>query len=684
MSVKVVVLTLLVTVPLIVLLVRKWRMGSILLPGYGILSAAALLPIAYAVSTLFAANRATAVLGFNFNTDSLIVIALGFFALLSVVLSSINKSDTKSRVDTYTILVYALYAILAIFSLQIALQAMSVSLPDLIAGFKPVTSWVSISGILGLLIIIFVSNKIRNIEYKPSKLDIAIISISTLVLVVFLNITSVLFTIAIVMAVLISGLIYKKSNGINKSLVLLPAIVLVMTSFFVVDGLFLNAKVSMTLQGLTKVSFIDVRPNWAGTLGVAKGTVGAADTTAKLFGPGAGSFNKQWMLYKPSGVSNTRYWNTSFNYGIGFIPTSVITGGAIVLIAWIVFLLTLFKSLIYNRKSRLAGATAFIWLFMLFNPVDILLLVITFVVTGLFMLETIKSRTTTITKYKLRGDGTNKVVMYMVIPVIIVASIGVLATVGHRALMSAYLVSASNSMIIGNYNDAELTLNRAKSIADVAVVEQGYTRIALTRLNETLKAAEVEGVEVDKEAIQSALSNVLAHARRAIEKDPSDPLNYIALGNISEQLIGLGVEGSDESAIASYQQAAIIDPLNPSIPFALARVYMASKDFDKATKQLERAIGIKGNYVPALYQYGVIKLLEEDTEAALKTFSLVVQIDNSHANALYYVSAILAESGNLKEAIVAMERVRALNPENESVVKLIEGMQAKLADSSKE
>ena len=106
----------------------------------------------------------------------------------------------------------------------------------------------------------------------------------------------------------------------------------------------------------------------------------------------------------------------------------------------------------------------------------------------------------------------------------------------------------------------------------------------------------------------------MSHAQRAIERDPKNPVNYIVLGNISEQLIALNVKGATESALAAYTQAAILDTKNPEIPFAIARVYSATKNNEKALKALEVSLSLKPNYQPALYQYELIKLNNSGTK----------------------------------------------------------------------
>jgi hypothetical protein len=74
-----------------------------------------------------------------------------------------------------------------------------------------------------------------------------------------------------------------------------------------------------------------------------------------IFGSGPGTFVQDWSLYRPRELNNTIFWNSDFDTGIGFIPTSFITTGAVGAIAWIVFLalflMTGFRTLVIRSKE---------------------------------------------------------------------------------------------------------------------------------------------------------------------------------------------------------------------------------------------------------------------------------------------------------------------------------------------
>ncbi len=678
--IKIIIFTLAIILPLSIVIIRRLKYGSVMVPHSGILFAAILLPISYGLSAFFASDTHSAILGFNFNTDSLIVILLGFLALVLTVLLGIHKSIAQKL---YLYSMYLIAGILILFLAQILVTVLNIQSLIWINNVRIVDSWIDIAALGGSLVISFFANqKIYN-KVQSHTIWLAIVTIFIMLFLgVFTNITVVFVLLASVALVAIMLHVKTQIQSLSKSALIVPGIVLAISLLFVVDNTLLNAKISTMAQVWTKVSFIDVRPNWKGTLDVAKGAVIESDITSQLFGPGVGSFAQQWRLYKPMEVNATQFWNTTFNAAIGFIPTSIVTGGAVVLFAWMIFLLAVIWAVLRSRGSALGLAALYLWIFAIFNPIGTFVLVLAFIITGLFVADMARMRLVRVINYKLKGEDTHMLIKYAVVPLLCFASIAVMVTVIHRSVVNVYLTKASTLMIEGNMNDAEILLNKAKMFTDVALVEQGYTRIAFAQFGKLLQEISKENSDIDPEKIQAVLANVLSHAKRAIERDPKNPINYITLGAISEQLIALQIEGAAESALAAYTQAMALDPKNPSIPFAMARVYGSLEDITNATKALETSLLLKGNYVPALYQYGLLKLSQKDTKTAIQAFGTLVQINPNHANALYYLSLAFLQEGRIQDALIAMRKVSALNPENEEVKQIITALMQKSVEKS--
>lgn len=148
--VKIVVVALIIVLPLILLLVRKIRHGSMMITHSGILFASVLLPIAYALSALFAANKHTALLAFNFNTDSLVIVLLGFLSLVLTTLLSVHKGTGEKLRKA---VLYIASITLILFMAQVALQLSGIETITFLSSIQLVGSWLDIAALTGLLVI---------------------------------------------------------------------------------------------------------------------------------------------------------------------------------------------------------------------------------------------------------------------------------------------------------------------------------------------------------------------------------------------------------------------------------------------------------------------------------------------------------------------------------------------------
>jgi hypothetical protein len=161
----------------------------------------------------------------------------------------------------------------------------------------------------------------------------------------------------------------------------------VMLALFISQGSITNM-----LATSLDVSHVEVRPSWETTVAIAHQVYNANP----IFGSGPGTFVQDWSLYRPRELNNTIFWNSDFDTGIGFIPTSFITTGAVGAIAWIVFLalflMTGFRTLVIRSKedeivsflslSSFLGAL-YLWTIAIFQTPTPVLLSLAFLVTGI-------------------------------------------------------------------------------------------------------------------------------------------------------------------------------------------------------------------------------------------------------------------------------------------------------------
>ncbi|MEK7088821.1 MAG: hypothetical protein AAB913_01690, partial [Patescibacteria group bacterium] len=78
---------------------------------------------------------------------------------------------------------------------------------------------------------------------------------------------------------------------------------------------------------------IEVRPSF----GVTMSVTGKALMKNPILGVGPNKFGKVWAMYKPQVINTTQFWDTSFNFSSGLLPTFASTTGILGILSWLVF-----------------------------------------------------------------------------------------------------------------------------------------------------------------------------------------------------------------------------------------------------------------------------------------------------------------------------------------------------------
>src|SRR5262249_35057752 len=99
-----------------------------------------------------------------------------------------------------------------------------------------------------------------------------------------------------------------------------------------------GTKIAPPIATRFSISHLEVWPSASGTFELAK----TAFPKDPIFGAGPNRFRQVWRAEKPDGINATPFWNADFDYGAGYIPTSLITTGLVGFLAWLLFLALLF------------------------------------------------------------------------------------------------------------------------------------------------------------------------------------------------------------------------------------------------------------------------------------------------------------------------------------------------------
>ena len=132
----------------------------------------------------------------------------------------------------------------------------------------------------------------------------------------------------------------------------------------------------------------------------------------------------------------------------------------------------------------------------------------------------------------------------------------------------------------------------------------------------------------------------------------------------AEAQVGLGdakaAKGDNEGAIANYQKALTLDPLNARVHFSLAKIYYGEKGlYYEAVTAYKKAIELDPYFLDARMGLGEIYEEKGLYKDAIAEYKRVVESDPKHTGA-HYNLALAYEKVDVKEAVVQWERYIAL------------------------
>ncbi|HET8581240.1 MAG TPA: tetratricopeptide repeat protein [Candidatus Paceibacterota bacterium] len=477
-----------------------------------------------------------------------------------------------------------------------------------------------------------------------------------------------------------------------------------------VAGFFGGSPLAKMLPSSWQVSQTEIRPSWQGTAQIASSVYRGGEL---LFGSGPNTFNRQWALYKPSGVNETAFWNVDFTQGVGYIPTAFITVGIAGAIVWVVFLLLylvtalrlLFVRSVHDRVWRmplfaLAASSCYLWVVLAIYAPGQALIAFAFMLTGLLVAGARAAGALPTLSWEFVRSRFG--FAYIIVPAIVVIGVASASIGLSRALAADMLVNYS----ISTYNASGDITAAQSGLTEALAIEPGYDRalrgaveLNLIRFNQLAQSA--TSSDAVKSQLQDALAAAIKNGLSAVSADTSNYQNWLTLAGAYQQLAGVSVQGAYENAKKAYEKAIAADPADPQPYLALAQLAALQNDATSTRAYLTEALNKKSNYTDALYllsqvdvssgdldsafkdavsavqsdqtqpqlwfQLGAVAYAKQDYADAVTALTRAISLDANFANALYVLGLAYYQEQDATNALAAFEKVAALNPDNQSV-----------------
>ncbi len=705
-------------------IIARLKDGNITVTRNYLFLALALLPITYSLSALFSPARHLSIMGAGFEVGSLVfVVAVTIFAFFVSFFVSSKKN--------------ALYAYVA-FLIPIPLVALFQLIrlfggPDVLS-FGVLTSatstllggWSDLGIYFGAVALFsFMSLELLKIEktLRSAFISLLVVSLFFLSVINFSIVWYILAGFAIIFFVY--NFSFNKSSAhadspvhgadAKRSVPVVSFVVIIVSIIFILlKG---NIYSQLSIDTLT-INNVEVRPSWATTLTVAKD----AFIRNPVFGAGPNRFINEWLQSKPTDINNTIFWGTDFNYGIGLIPTFLITTGIVGTLGWVIFILLFlymgFRTLFTKIHDSFLGYISvssfvialYLWIFAFIYVPSPALLILTFFFTGIFMSTLIQNKFVPVRTINFIRDPRTSFISVLIFIVLLIGVLISSYSIGRKFISSVYfnkaLVAAN---VNGNIEQAEVYLIKALQVNMEDQYYRALVDVNLLKINTLLTKNDI-AQEVLQNQFTSYLAAAQSAAQAAVNRDKTDYQNWLTLGKVYESVVPLNIQGAYESAQAAYAEARKLNPKSPAILLVIARLDVAHKDIAKAKQEIGQALALKPDYTDAIYflsqiqvnegdvksaiasteaaaylnpnnsgiyfQLGLLRYDNKDFAGAAQAFNQAVTITPEYANAKYFLGISLSKTGKNAEAIKQFDDLAVSNPDNEEVALILSNLRA--------
>jgi hypothetical protein len=568
------------------------------------------------ISSILGINTTRSLIGSANELDTFSTTLAGFvFVLLTSYLSNSQKRvSTLLRVFLGSIVVTMLVQILRLaLGETLSLGILSSPVNTLVGSWSDIALLSLL--LLGSLVVVLESVRLKKWLY-------IIMSVFTLVPFLFIALSglsfdfyffsvSLLFVISILSVLIFtytyslhktksSSLVTSGEDGPKKSKLSISFVVLVFAIVFLIFG----SQISGFLSDKTGVKYVEGRPNWQATYLVAEKVI----DQKPFFGSGPNTFDIEWSLFKTPDVNNHPFWNNEFSFGVGVIPTTLVTTGIVGLILFVLFYVYVvamaFRSL-FNANQVVGNVSRIIISYgvllttfvMVFYAGGIVILFAHLLFIGLlFAINPELKRTKEIVFDKSQWVNFITTLLFIVT---IIASVYWLYVISIKFVANNYYRRA----VIQKDTSEAIAMVKKSLLFDPLepVYYQTLGELYAAKVQQMMSLSEAQIVE-RKVELNENIKNSINYLVVGENLDRNDFKLKLNTGKVLEFFGSIGLPDAYKGAIDKYMAASLNSPANP-LPFLFAsNIALIEGDSASASSYLQKAIYLKSDYtdVPGL------------------------------------------------------------------------------------
>lgn len=431
-----------------------------------------------------------------------------------------------------------------------------------------------------------------------------------------------------------------QEEGAKKHFPTFSFVVVMISLLFFMSGQYIGGILPNSL-GLSNV---EVRPSLGATMTVTGSTL----MKDPILGAGPNKFAEVWAMYKPQVINSTQFWDTSFNSGSGLLPTFASTTGSLGILAWLIFFVLFIiagaKSLFSSIKNNMSWevvtffvASLYLFVSSFFYSTGNVMFLLAFAFTGIFIGLSSSSRSNGQTTISFLDDPRKSFfsILILVVLMIVTAATG-FKYVERLASVSYFGNTLSATTILA----AENSITKALTLAQNDLYLRTYAQVYLTKINSIVSKGATSLSDADKADLQSSFDKAVNGAQSAVIYDSTNYLNYNSLGVVYNTVGLLGVKDAYTKAIEAYKTASTLNPLNPGIKLAIARVYFADGKTKEAIDSAKEALTLKPDYIEALITISQIEKSDGNTSSAISYAEQALSLAPDNKDLIDYVNSL--------------------------------------------
>jgi Flp pilus assembly protein TadD len=358
-----------------------------------------------------------------------------------------------------------------------------------------------------------------------------------------------------------------------------------------------------------------------------------------LFGTGFGEYLLAFTKFKQASINaNPTLWSVSFMRSSTYVLELLATTGILGFFSFLFLCYKVVKEKPLFIPLIIALATAFILPFSFYTLTALFFLIAVYAtLRGLtdnqkyvdLELELVALRKGFIAfaPENTREKGYGKILAYSIFGIILVLVLG-LGYLSYDYL--AANITFEKSIVAASQNNGQLTYTyqgAALSSFTGKYADAYYRVFSQTNLSlaNSLAASVPQGASASaqtQQTIYTLVQQSINAGRQATTLSPQSSIDWQNLSSIYRSLIGFG-QNADSFAILAAQQAIQLDPVNPQNYIALGGIYYQLGQWDNAQQQFQQAATLKPDFPNAYYNLGHVLMQKGDLKGALVQFQTV-------------------------------------------------------------